>query len=104
MGTCWLDIESTVAWIWLNGMLGSKIITFGPKSGWLGDANAGCIGKAAIINASMAVNENVLNKYLFILSPLTVVWITNNFVRELIAYMIFGFTNAEHLLIESHAN
>ncbi len=32
-GTCWLAIASTVAWIWLIGMLGSKITTFGPKSG-----------------------------------------------------------------------
>ncbi len=28
-----MAIASTVAWIWLVGMLGSKIITFGPKSG-----------------------------------------------------------------------
>jgi hypothetical protein len=27
-------MASTVAWISLTGMLGSKIITFGPKSGW----------------------------------------------------------------------
>jgi hypothetical protein len=27
-------MASTVAWIWLVGMLGSKMYTFGPKSGW----------------------------------------------------------------------
>jgi len=27
--------ENELAWIWLTGMLGSKIITFGPKSGGL---------------------------------------------------------------------
>jgi hypothetical protein len=30
---CWLAIASTAVWIWLVGMLVSKIITFGPKSG-----------------------------------------------------------------------
>ena len=27
-------MASTVVWIWLVGMLGSKIVTFGPKFGW----------------------------------------------------------------------
>jgi len=33
LSTCWVAIASTVAWIWLVGMLGSKTMTFGPKSG-----------------------------------------------------------------------
>jgi hypothetical protein len=65
--TCWAAIESTVAWIVAVGMLGSKIITFGPKSGWL-DARSGASGAGAALadvmdnglsncpNASSAVN------------------------------------------------
>jgi hypothetical protein len=31
--TCSAATASTVAWIWLSGMLGSKTFTFGPKPG-----------------------------------------------------------------------
>src|SRR5579875_2562173 len=43
----------TVAWIWLIGMLGSKIYTFGPKSGWPG-AVTGVGGVAAGAPAARA--------------------------------------------------
>ena len=33
LGICWFAIASTVAWIWLCGMLGVNTYTLGPKSG-----------------------------------------------------------------------
>ncbi len=33
LGICWFAIASTVAWIWLCGMLGVNTYTLGPRSG-----------------------------------------------------------------------
>src|SRR3954454_17825394 len=40
--SCCAAIASTVAWIWATGMLGSKIRTLGPRSGWAEE----CVARA----------------------------------------------------------
>ena len=44
---CWFAMASTAAWIWPVGMLGSKIITFGPMSDWMDKAEEGACALAS---------------------------------------------------------
>src|SRR4051794_35665186 len=58
-------MASTAAWIWLVGMLGSKILTLGPKSaasaggrydGWVAAATTGTLRQVAAIAMTTAAS------------------------------------------------